>query len=77
MEYHKHSGNSQLPHQQRVIIEANELTDKLNALNSFVTTDNAIFMKLDEKEQKRLIRQLTFMELYWGVLHERINNFKP
>lgn len=75
MEYQKSLKQSELPHQQRVIIEVNELTDKLNALNSFVTPDNAIFIKLDEKEQKRLIRQLTFMELYWGVLHERINNF--
>lgn len=65
---------SDLPHQQRVIDEAKELSIKLNALDVFIDT-NPIFMGLDEKEQKRLLRQVTFMELYWGVLAERINNF--
>ena len=60
-------------HQQRVIEEANVLAVKLNALKDF--SEGAIFSTLDAKEQGRLRRQFIFMELYWGVLHERINNF--
>lgn len=74
MEYTKTNVKSELPHQQRVIVECDELTDKLNALNSFVES-NDLYKKLDSKEQRRLQRQLTFMELYWAVLMERINNF--
>lgn len=72
-EYHKSTLGFNLAHQQRVVDEVNELTDKLNNLSKFI--EGSVFINLDNKEQKRLIRQLTFMELYWGVLHERINNF--
>ena len=74
MEFIKTNIKIELPHQVRVVIECDELTDKLNALTSFIES-NDLYKKLDSKEQKRLQRQLTFMELYWGVLIERINNF--
>jgi len=66
--------DSLIPHQQRVIEETKELTIKLNALKLFIDT-NPIFKTIDQKEQKRLNRQFLFMELYWGILSERINNF--
>lgn len=66
--------SSDLPHQQRVIDEANELSVKLTALNKFIN-GSTFFLSLDALEQKRMTRQSVSMELYWGVLAERINNF--
>jgi hypothetical protein len=63
-----------LAHQDRVIDEVTELSKKLTDLSKFIY-ENKFFLNLDIEEQKRMIRQSVFMELYFGVLCERINNF--
>jgi len=65
---------SDLPHQQRVIEEANELADKIVKLTYFIS-DNPIFKTLSDEEQFRMTKQLVFMDAYFDVLKERINNF--
>ena len=63
-----------LPHQERVVIEKDELNVKLNALRKFVDSD--AFLNVDENEQERLHRQIVYMHNYSLVLKERIDNFK-
>ncbi len=50
------------PHEQRVIDEHRELTEKLNRLRIFF--DTSIFRGLDEAEQMRLRAQAGFMDGY-------------
>ena len=64
---------SELPHQQRVIEEQKELCLKVNNLHSFFQTP--LYDSIDKDEQYRLGKQFIFMELYLGILNERINNF--
>ncbi|AUM58564.1 hypothetical protein KNT81_gp207 [Proteus phage phiP4-3] len=61
------------PHQQRVIDEKNELSDKIYKLSSFRTTD--MFNSLSEKEQALLTVQLNTMIEYENILEERIQLF--
>lgn len=61
------------PHQQRVIDEKNELSDKIYKLSSFRTTD--MFKSLSEKEQALLTVQLNTMIEYENILEERIQLF--
>jgi hypothetical protein len=61
------------PHQQRVVDEKAELSDKLGKLESF--TGGPIFSGLPPAEQARLARQLLIMQLYEQVLSERISAF--
>lgn len=64
------------PHQQRVVDEKAELSDKLDKLETF--EGGPIFSGLDPSEQTRLTRQLLIMKLYEQVLAERISAFpKP
>lgn len=65
---------SKMPHQQRVIDEANELGVKLSALDLFIS-ENDIFKNLHKLEQNRLNRQLFAMDIYFGILKDRIKNF--
>ena len=74
MDEYKIEFASELPHQQRVVVEANELGVKIEALNAFIGS-NPIFLKLDDKEQSRLKNQVHFMIKYFSVLKERIENF--
>lgn len=69
------SKTSGLPHEQRVIEEANELLEKITKLSLFIDS-NPIFQNIDEKEQCRLKLQLVTMKGYYSVLVERIENFK-
>jgi hypothetical protein len=62
-----------LPHQQRVIDEKSELDEKLSKLTTF--TEGETFTTIPSDEQARLLRQLTIMEDYSGVLGERIAAF--
>jgi hypothetical protein len=61
------------PHQQRVVDEKAELSEKLNKLEAFES--GAIFAGLPPAEQTRLTRQLFIMKLYEQVLSERISAF--
>lgn len=61
------------PHQQRVIEEHRDLTEKLNNLRAFFGTP--IFFGLAEAEQSRLRNQARFMDGYLAVLEERIVAF--
>ena len=70
-----HQENSMTaPHQQRVINELAELTDKREKLALFIAGSN-IFGSLRRDEQNRLRRQFDIMVQYEGVLQERIDNF--
>jgi len=62
------------PHQERVVIERNELAEKLAKLLAFFQTD--IFNGLPEAERSRLRNQARFMDSYAAVLEERIAAFK-
>lgn len=61
------------PHEQRVIDEHRDLTEKLNKLRAFF--DLPIFRGLADAEQVRLRAQAGFMAGYQDMLHQRINAF--
>jgi len=61
------------PHQQRVVEEKNELSEKLDKLETF--EGGQIYSNLPPAEQSRLARQLLIMKLYEQVLSERIAAF--
>lgn len=61
------------PHEQRVIDEHRDLTEKLNKLRAFF--DTPVFNGLSEAEQMRLRAQAGFMEGYQDMLEERIDAF--
>lgn len=65
---------SELPHQQRVIEEANELGVKLKALEIFII-ENPIFTSLKEDEQFLLENQANIMGQYFQILKDRISKF--
>lgn len=60
-------------HQQRVVDEKCDLDGKRDKLVIFI--GGPIFIDLTEAEQMRLSRQLAYMDLYSGVLGERISAF--
>lgn len=62
------------PHQQRVVDEHKELSDKLSKLLSFF--QGSIFPTLSDAERSRLRNQARFMDGYAAVLEERIAAFK-
>lgn len=64
-----------LPHQQRVVLEADELEELLIKLKAFLMSE--LYSKLDAAEQSRLQEQSEHMARYLGVLRERIEAFKP
>jgi len=74
MSDYKIDSKSELPHQQRVIDEANELGVKISALDVFVNL-NPIFQKLEIDESERLRHQRFIMKSYFKILKERIENF--
>lgn len=61
------------PHQERVIAERDELSEKLDKLRTFLTS--MIFTSLPRDEQRRLTRQTLIMSDYLDVLDERIAAF--
>lgn len=61
------------PHQQRVVTEKDELSEKLAKLLAFFQTDT--FAGLSEAERSRLRNQARFMDGYAAVLEERIAAF--
>jgi hypothetical protein len=66
--------NSKIPHQQRVILEANDLGEKLYKLNEFISL-NPLFKELDDLEQARQLKQSDLMFRYFQVLNGRISAF--
>jgi len=62
-----------LPHQQRVVGEKQELSERLAKLLAFFQTDT--FSTLSEAERSRLRNQARFMDGYAAVLEERIAAF--
>lgn len=62
-------------HRDRVIVEQKELTNKLDKLKEFISS-NPIFKKLTYDEQGRLKIQRFLMQEYSAVLLDRIDNFE-
>ena len=62
------------PHQQRVVEELKQLTDRREKLGIFMG-GGKVFGALPADEQSRLRRQFDIMVSYEGVLQERINHF--
>lgn len=62
------------PHQQRVVDERFELSEKSTKLNDFVG-NNPLFEKLESDEQEDLKVQLDIMYQYIEVLDRRISRF--
>jgi len=64
------------PHQQRVVVERDELSAKIHKLSDFIAaTAQSIFATLPRDEQFRLRIQLKLMILYRDILDERIAAF--
>lgn len=63
-----------LPHQQRVVAEKDEVSERLSKLLAFF--QGPIFPTLSEAERSRLRNQARFMDGYAAVLEERIAAFQ-
>jgi len=62
------------PHQERVIVERDELKNRLDKLNAFLNGD--VFKALPEIEQSDLLRQEAAMSKYFDALNSRISRFE-
>jgi len=67
-------GSTLAPWQQRILIEKEELNEKVKKLAAFLATEP--FDALPPAEQDRLTRQLDVMIQYRSVLTERIMAWK-
>ena len=65
------------PHQQRVVDELRDLSEKRDKLAIFVNAskDTGVFAKLEADEKARLYLQLSIMNDYVRVLEDRISAF--
>jgi hypothetical protein len=64
------------PYQERVVAEKKELDEKLAKLKAFCFDDgNKTFNTLSSEERNRLERQFDAMQVYAGILDERIAAF--
>ncbi len=63
------------PWQKRILVEKNELNEKIVKLAGFLSTEQ--FGSLHEDEQDRLTRQLEAMTSYRSILTERITAWNP
>jgi len=61
------------PYQQRVVVEKQELDDRIAKLDAFIKGN--LFEILHVQERERLIRQLVLMVKLSAVLDERIVYF--
>lgn len=61
-------------HQERVVEEARELSDKLVKLTNFID-GSPIFQGLSSTERRLLLEQQFFMKGYFNVLKARIDAF--
>ncbi len=62
------------PHEQRVVDEQKELSEKLTKLQVFIAS-SPIFKELDERDQELLEEQQLAMLDYQEILDERISRF--
>ena len=62
------------PHEQRVVVERDELKSKTKALTTFIDL-NATFSTLPKREQELLQQQEVLMRNYVTVLDQRIALF--
>jgi hypothetical protein len=62
------------PHEERVVAEERELSEKLNKLGDFI--HSAVFLTLLPVDQSLLQQQEDHMRAYAGVLRQRIARFK-
>ena len=60
-----------LPHQKRVVEEKRELDGRIKRLTAFLQN----VQDCPAAEQERLRAQLHHMEMYSGVLNERVQHF--
>lgn len=65
--------SSLLPHQQRVVDELADLSEKLDKLTAFFNTE--IFKGMRLAERSLLLRQYSAMFQYVEILKERISLF--
>lgn len=61
------------PHQQRVLIESQELNEKIVKLESFLETE--MYRDLQREDKVLLLDQLEAMQQYWQILELRIARF--
>lgn len=64
------AANSRPAHQQRVVTERDELTDRITKLSAFLVTST--YQRLADEEQTRLANQLDAQRLLCAILTERI-----
>ena len=62
------------PHEERVVVEKDELVDKIARLEQFIQ-HSLIYKALPEDERDRMSKQLVAMREYATILGERIKNF--
>lgn len=64
------------PHQQRVVDELRELSDRREKLQAFIAgASNGVFEKLPSDEKERMRHQKDIMVQYEDILKERIDHF--
>ena len=61
------------PYQERVIEEKEQLGERLQKLNTFLTTQQSLDLPFDER--CLLVRQANTMEQYYDILLDRIERF--
>lgn len=63
------------PHQERVLDEHKDLSDKSTRLENFIANPDGPFPALPEIEQILLKQQLDVMKVYKAILSYRISRF--
>lgn len=61
------------PHQQRVVIEKQELDERRHKLSHFIAEHQ--YLQLPEEDRELLMNQLFAMNLYASILKMRIKRF--
>lgn len=61
------------PHQDRIVVERNELDERREKLATFIGADN--FKHVPAAERSRMIEQYGVMTRYSAILRERIAAF--
>ncbi len=62
------------PHEERVVVEQNELFEKVTKLNEFMLTD--LFKTLSDKDKGLLAAQFGYMCSYLAVLQMRTKKYE-